>query len=220
MNGSGNVLFQGMSQEQLGVLEQLGGLRVVPKHQYLCTQTTATDQVFLIASGVGLMEHLSSGGDRQVVSFLFPGDFVGVSTGETYDFAVRSLSDMTAHQFPRDALFALSEAMPILKDNLSRIRQMVRSRMLQHMVSLGQKKAQDRVCYFLAHLLQRMPGARAEKLVLPMTRQDIADYLGLKVETVSRAFSRLRKDGLIALPDANSVQILDAAAVMTMGATD
>ncbi len=88
------------------------------------------------------------------------------------------------------------------------------------MFALGQKKAHERVCFLLQQLSDRQPPQQRHLIELVMTRQDIADYLGLTIETVSRAFSKLKKDGVIEVYSAHTVELLDTATLQAMALAD
>jgi CRP/FNR family transcriptional regulator len=83
--------------------------------------------------------------------------------------------------------------------------------------ALGQKKAHERVCYLLDEIRNRKVGPDDTTVELPMTRQDIADYLGLTMETVSRAMRKLKNDGIIAIEGNQTVRLLDPDEVAKQG---
>lgn len=213
-------LFKNMSDYEREKLSQSSRLKVLSKQQYLFMQHSPSDRVFNIASGVGTVEKISSSGRRQILAFIFPGDFVGLSHSENYEYAVKSLSSLTAYEFKRSNLFALSEELPTLRANLKEIRSLVLALTLDQVYLLGQLKAYERVCFMLKQLLARIPGARPDRIELPMTRVDIADYLGLTVETVSRSLSQLKRDGLISTLSPNAIRILKLEAVEELADID
>lgn len=206
-------LFKNMNEYERRKLSQSSRLKVLSKQQNLFMQHSSSDRLFNIASGVGTVERISSNGRRQILAFIFPGDFVGLSHSSHYEYGVKSLSGMTAYEFKRNTLFTLSEELPTLKNNLREIRSLVLALTLEQVYLLGQLKAYERVCFMLKQLLQRIPGARPDRIELPMTRVDIADYLGLTVETVSRSLSQLKRDGVISTLSPNAIQILKMDAV-------
>ena len=206
-------LFKNMHEYEREKLSQHARLRVLSKQQNLFMQHSPSDRLFNIASGVGTVEKISSNGKRQILAFIFPGDFVGLSHSSHYEYGVKSISAMTAYEFKRNTLLALSEELPTLKTNIRDIRSLVLALTLEQVYLLGQLKANERVCFMLKQLLQRIPGARPDRIELPMTRVDIADYLGLTVETVSRSMSQLKRDGVISTISPNAVKILKMDAV-------
>lgn len=214
------ALFDGLSSVELEKIAQHSKLKVMAKQQYLCAQHAPMQYLYCISTGVAATERISSEGRRQVLSFLFPGDLIGVTKGEQYDYSVKCLRSLTAHQLPRSRLFELSKTIPSLEHNINGIRGVVVSQMLDQLYLLGQKKAHERICYLLTHLLGRMPGATVDHIELPMTRLDIADYLGLTVETVSRSITKLKQEGLIAITDINAIAILDLDAIEELADID
>ena len=127
---------------------------------------------------------------------------------------------MTAYEFKHSSLVQLAEELPTLRTNLKDIRSLLLDLTLKQVYLLGQLKAYERVCFMLKQLLQRIPGARPDRIELPMTRVDIADYLGLTVETVSRSISQLKRDGLITSESPNTISILKLDAVEELADLD
>ncbi|MFK8015443.1 MAG: Crp/Fnr family transcriptional regulator [Gammaproteobacteria bacterium] len=213
-----SVLYKSLSKKDLEVLGRHSKMKVLGKRQYLCEQNTPAHFVYTIASGCAVAERVSSVGRRQVLSFIFPGDLVGLS--EQYDFGVKSLTPLTAHQFDHQKLHELAETLPLLGENLHNIRKLVLSMMLDQLYLLGQKKALERLCFLFIHLLERLPDANVSCVELPMTRLDIADYLGLTVETVSRSMTKLKNTGLIDILGPHSIAIKNLDRVSEMGVID
>jgi CRP/FNR family transcriptional regulator len=212
-----SALFKDLSEQELQILSKQSKLKVLAKQQYLCTQHSPADNVFNIASGTAVVERISCDGRRQILAFLFPGDFVGLSNSDHLEYAVKSLTDMTAHQFNVSSLRKIADESPTLENNLKTIQGKVLSVVLDQLCLLGQKKAHERLCFLLVHLLARMPNADPNNLELPMTRLDIADYLGLTVETVSRSMTKLKQEGLISITNPNALSILDLEEVEALG---
>lgn len=203
------LLFKNLNEMELRDLAQHSRLRIQERHQYLCMQHSPSDRVFNIVSGVAMVERISSIGRRQVLAFVFPGDFVGLSNSPHFEYGIRCLSGTSVCEFNRRELYLLSEKIPTLKANLKFIRALVQQITFDQLYMLGQMTAYERICFMIVELLHRIPDAHDDYIELPMTRADIADYLGLTVETVSRSLSKLKRDGLIETPTASSVRILD-----------
>ncbi|MEP4892326.1 MAG: helix-turn-helix domain-containing protein [Aliiglaciecola sp.] len=211
--GDDCMLFKGMNKCELDRLSKSARLKVLTKQQYLFMQHAPSDRLFNIVSGVGIMEKVSNNGRRQIFAFVYPGDFIGLSNAENYQYGVKSLSNLTVYEFKRQNLFTLADELPTLGGNLKEIRSVVMSHTFEQVYLLGQLKAYERVCFMLKQLLNRLPGAKPSNIELPMTRTDIADYLGLTVETVSRTLSQLKADGLISIISPNTISILNLKAV-------
>lgn len=210
-------LFKSLSDSDIKTLTQLSKLKILDKHQYLCTQHNRAEFSYIIATGSAAVERIFNDGRRQILSFLFPGNLVGIYNSDLFEFGIKSLSPLTAHQFPNDKLYLLAEEMPILRENMKGIRDFVSNMMFDQIYLLGQKKAHERICYLLTQLLERMPDTRPEIVELPMTRLDIADHLGLTVETVSRSMTKLKQEGLIDITGPHSVSINDLETVKRLG---
>jgi CRP/FNR family transcriptional regulator len=159
-------------------------------------------------------------GRRQIVGFLLPGDFVGLSLNERYGFAADAIDRVTACRFDRDAFAAFVDRKPHLLRRLHEAATHELTVAQDHMVLLGRRTADEKVADFLLTMRRRLRrlGAGSVTIPLPMTRQDLADYLGLTLETVSRVISKLARDKIIlVIPD--GVRIMDPLRLERLGAT-
>lgn len=162
-----------------------------------------------VTSGVVRVSKLLSDGRRQIVGFLFAGDFLGLAAGERYPFSAEAVDEVTACRFRRPAYQALLKDTPALEGALlARASDDLRAAQ-EHMLLLGRKTALERVASFLLDVSTRTERAVGDGVLipLPMTRSEIADYLGLTIETVSRTVSRLKLRGVISLPSQRSALI-------------
>jgi CRP/FNR family transcriptional regulator len=175
--------------------------------------------VYNLTEGVVRLYRLLADGRRQIVGFLLPGDFLGLALSDHYAFSADAIGHVQACRFTRAAFTTLVDDKPHL---LRRLHQAATHELTQaqdHMVLLGRRNAEEKVATFLLSLRDRMVrlGHSAVTLSLPMTRQDMADYLGLTLETVSRTISRLgRERVLMVVPD--GVRILDPRRLEQLGA--
>jgi CRP/FNR family transcriptional regulator len=143
---------------------------------------------------------------------MFPGDFLGVTMDDEYAFTVEALRESELYWFSREAFDRFVEANPQVERELYRMAAHELAAAQQQMVLLGRKTAAERVASFFLTLLQRAESAsgRGEtEFDLPMSRLDIADYLGLTKETVSRMLAELRSRRLIRLKSQNRIEVLD-----------
>jgi CRP/FNR family transcriptional regulator, anaerobic regulatory protein len=164
------------------------------------------EDVHRLTSGMLKLYKLTQDGRRQVVGFMVPGDFLGLAFGRTYAYSAEAITPAAACRFPRARFFRLLEAFPSLeKEILSRTSTELAAAQDQ-MLLLGRKTARERLASFLLRLAERR-GEHDGPIELPMSRGDIADYLGLTSETVSRTFTSLRQAGLIELPAAHQLVI-------------
>lgn len=168
------------------------------------------DAVYLPCSGCLMVERSGASGQRQVIAFLHRGYYLGFNTSNRFLYSAIALEDSHLLRFPAERFYALAEEIPALRDNVGQITNQVLARVIDHLFAIGQKRAHARLAFLLWQLWFRAsPDGSKTLLHLPMRRVDMGAYLGLTLETTSRAFSRLRRDGVIATPDNSSVEILD-----------
>jgi CRP/FNR family transcriptional regulator len=167
--------------------------------------------LFKVTSGVVAVSKSLSEGQRQILRFVLPGDVCGyLDEGGHYSFDGEAITEVATCTFPRaefDAFVARNRALgEAVRSELSEVLKTVSL----HMTAMGQMSSTPRVANFLCDMREMLDsrGLQGRLLGLPMTRTDIADYLGLRLETVSRAFSELRRRKLIE-PGEEGVVILD-----------
>jgi CRP/FNR family transcriptional regulator len=190
---------------------------VLEPHSYLFDQYSEARGTYVLEEGVIMIERSSASGRRQILGFSYPGDFVGLTRDDFFEYSVQSLTKATVREFPIAEFNRLADASPELKANINRIGGSVFSHAIDQVFALGQKKAHERVCYLLDEIRNRKVGPDDTTVELPMTRQDIADYLGLTMETVSRAMRKLKNDGIIAIEGNQTVRLLDPDEVAKQG---
>ncbi|HYL32870.1 MAG TPA: helix-turn-helix domain-containing protein [Stellaceae bacterium] len=177
--------------------------------------------VFTVVSGIVKLFKLLADGRRQIVGFLVPGDIFGFAPDDRYTVSAEAISSVTLHRCPRRQLErAFIESPGVERQLLDAIsRELVSAQ--DQMVLLGRKTAHERLASFLLSLSRRQNNDD-NSVDLPMTRTDIADYLGLTMETVSRVFTVLKGSGCIAANGSSKVYILDvdALAQLADGAAD
>ena len=168
------------------------------------------DHWYRVVAGAARKYALTPGGSRHIVDFLLPGDLFGLAARSRHCFSVEAITDSTAV-----ARYALPDA-ERLADTSPEIGHQVRDaafdsirRTQSRMVLLGRASAVERVGIFLLEMTERYRTVSTDAVVLPMSRYDIADYLAMAVETVSRALTRLRCDGIICLTGVREVRICD-----------
>ncbi len=159
-------------------------------------------------------------GRRQILGFRFAGDFLGLSAGTDYSYSAEALTDSKLCRFPRKKLDGLRERFPRLDRRLLSLSIDELTAAQEQLLLLGRKTAEERLVSFLILLSQGQVrrGLTPDPIILPMTRSDIADYLGLTIETVSRTFSGLKKKGLIELQDTTHVHLVDRDRLEEMAA--
>lgn len=188
----------------------------------------SADTVLDVLTGELILARHGSDGRRQVLGFVGSSHFVGMSPGRHYALSLTALSDGVALRYDRKALDSALEAEPKFAAAFRHTMELVLASAHDHLFALGQRSAVERLSAFLLH--QRLwqarfgPDAPREPSLavrLPMTRTDIGDFLGLTIETVSRAFTTLRKSNAISLPNANLAVIRDLGVLRKLaGARD
>jgi CRP/FNR family transcriptional regulator, anaerobic regulatory protein len=186
-------------------------LRLAP-HSLIFLEGDRVDRMFQVADGVVMLYKLLADGRRQVVELLGPGDVFGITHRASYDCSAETLGQAVVTAFSRSAF----DRSPTLVRSLNLCLQAQMLALHDHAMLLGRKTALERVASFLLRCvpdrgLRRCSGPNDveehAEIRLPMTRQEIADYLGLTIETVSRAFSELRRRGILATDRPEEVRI-------------
>ena len=166
--------------------------------------------VMNIRTGSAKVYKQMADGRRGVVGFLFAGDFFGLAALEFYSSGVEALEPVQAWRFPRAAFRQLVADRPLLEAALLRRVTRDLESAQEQMLLLSRKTAMERLTSFLLQLALREPedAAGHAQAHFSMTRADMADYLGLTTETISRCFTRLRGSGLIRLEHPTSVVLI------------
>lgn len=197
------------------ILEPLSALAVsvrVDRDDEVIAQGDPADFCYVVASGCLRTVRLMEDGRRQVGEFLFPGDLFGWEALDEHDFGVEAVGPATLRRYPRRSLEALVERD---RDFARRLRGLAAAQLRasrERLVLLGRKSASERIASFLLEMADRVNPNGQPLMDLPMSRADMADYLGLTIETVCRGLTQLRRHGTIAIERAR-VAIRDRAAL-------
>ncbi|HAT40439.1 MAG TPA: Crp/Fnr family transcriptional regulator [Rheinheimera sp.] len=176
---------------------------------YVMQEGIDAEYLFIPTSGVMLIERASSSNFRHVYAFVFPGNLFGISSESRYPYSVKALAPVSLLRIKRTHLDQLMRTDPAVARLFYEIATRIISFLISNLYMLGQKTAVQRVCYFLLDF-QRM-GNFGNELFVPMTRKDIACYLGISEETVSRAFTRLKQLQLIDVKSQYFIELLDVS---------
>ncbi len=208
-------------------LNQLAGIVSIvsmPLGSSVIREGEAAHALFNVVRGSVKLFKLLPNGRRQITGFLFPGDFLGIALNETYAYNAEALEPLELCRLPRRKLEAMLASMPRLERKLLGTTAHELAAAQDQMVLLGRKTALERVASFLVSLSRRAArrGQPDTRLDIPMSRTDIADYLGLTTETVSRSLTSLRRAGLIELGARDRIVIadLDALTLLVDGGAD
>ena len=164
---------------------------------------------FNVTAGTAKLFKTLPDGRRQITGFVGPGQFLGLAVSDTYAFSAEAIEPVRYCRFPRAALRTLLHDFPQMGKRLLEVASNELVAAQEQMLLLGRKTARERLASFLlAQSRQGMPrGHSRQRFRLPMTRVDIADYLGLTIETVSRTLTRLRAEGLIDIVSPSAIVI-------------
>jgi CRP-like cAMP-binding protein len=210
--GSRSSADQRKSEDPLTQCLERAGTRVkVRRDEAIFWEGDASDHCYKIVAGAVRISKVLPDGRRQIADFFVAGDIMGFEPGESYDFTAEAIVDSLLLKCPRRRLDAFIADDPSAQRALLSVALDRLSAAQRQMVLLGRKSATEKVASFLSALAARSPAAT--ELDIAMSRTDIADHLGLTIETVSRAFTKLRQQGLIALPHPQHVEILDGEAL-------
>jgi CRP/FNR family nitrogen fixation transcriptional regulator len=164
------------------------------------------DYVYQVKKGAVRSYKLLSDGRRQIGAFHLAGDIFGLENGSEHRFTAEAIVNTTVRLIKRRSLEMVAESDALVSRNLLSMTTDNLQHAENHMLLLGRKTSLERVAAFLIEMDRRLTAAGV--MPLPMSRRDIADYLGLTLETVSRALSRLHELGIIGFIGSNQRQIV------------
>lgn len=169
---------------------------------------------FLLSAGVVRRYKTLADGRRQILGFSIPGDWIASSLGEEFSFSADAVDAVRACSFNRDSVIAVLGGQPKV---LARFHDLAHAELAaaeEHMLLLGRRRSEEKIACFLLTMRERWAqlGKRSVTVHLPMSRRDIADYLGVTTETVSRTLARFARDGIILLVP-EGVRLLDTGSL-------
>lgn len=164
------------------------------------------EYVYQITSGWVRTYKLLSDGRRQINSFHLPGDMFGFENGTTHRFTAEAITETDVRIMARRSLLEFIASQKAGTTNLIRLVTTNLQHAENHMLLLGRKTSLEKVAAFLLEMDERL--GNPDVMMLPMNRRDIADYLGLTLETVSRALSILRDEKLLGFVGTNQRQVI------------
>lgn len=209
---------QGGSGSGLAELFALSGAAMpFARNAEIYGEDEPADYAYRVVRGAVRICKLLSDGRRQIEAFHLPGDIFGIELGGSHRFTAEAVSDCVVLLVRRSALTGFATRDAEAARELWALATRALERAQEHVLLLGRKTAQERVASFLLDL-QGACGGRAGTVEIPMSRQDIADYLGLTIETVSRTMTAFETGGLIGLRGARQVELRDRPALRALRA--
>lgn len=198
-------------------LVQQGETVTLNAHETLFSEGDPVQHLYCVAEGTMVLSRYSVSGERQIMAFLFPGDFLGITFEKTFSLGAETLSKCTLLRVDHSALDEKAVDDPSVWRAMSEVTWRFLRGSMELTFTIGRKSAVGRIASFLLYLSFRQGGFTAPTvdINLPMGRQDIGDFLGLTIETVSRCFTKLKETGCIALPATDRVELLDVEALRT-----
>lgn len=197
-------------------LLRLSRKKSVPAHQAIFRDGDLADYYYNITSGIVKLVKTLADGRQHIVGLLYPTDFMGQSLNRRHTYAAESATEVELCMYSRAPFEAFLTSHPSLEREIFHmtIRELDLCR--DWMLLLGRKCSYERVAGFLLMMARRAPrkapckiGGSPVHFELPFTRAEMADYLGLTLETVSRQFSQLKKDRIIDLPSSRDIIVPD-----------
>jgi CRP/FNR family transcriptional regulator, nitrogen fixation regulation protein len=176
------------------------------KDEEIYGESEPADCIFEIISGAVRSYKVLSDGRRQICAFHLPNDIFGLENGTAYRFTAEAIVETTARVVRRHSLEYVAATDVRVAHNLLNMTAKNLLHAEDHMLLLGRKTSLERVAAFLLEMDHRLKGTGM--IALPMSRRDIADYLGLTLETVSRALSYLRDRGILEFSETSQRQIV------------
>lgn len=212
------ALCASLTDDQLAVLSRAGRRRYVAKGESVIWAGDENMICANVVAGVFKLSTSTADGREQIVGLLYPADFLGRPYAPSSNYTVDALTDAELCVFPRShfeqALHDYEELERLLLqrtlDELDNTR--------EWMLLLGRKTAEEKVASFIVQMSRRLAKGRCgastgEEFLLPLSRTQVADVLGLTIETVSRQMTRLKSAGVIDLPTTRSIRVLDRPAL-------
>jgi CRP/FNR family nitrogen fixation transcriptional regulator len=191
----------------------MGVVMSYPRNTEIFGENEATDYLYKVVSGGVRTYKILSDGRRQIGGFYLPGDIFGLEFADEHTCSAEAITDAKVLVIKRKALTALADRNAAVARELFALtaRELRRA---QERVLLLIKSAQERVASFLLEMAER--GLAGNAIVLPMSRQDIADYLGLTIETVSRTLTALESCAAIEVPSSRRIVLRNRSALNRM----
>lgn len=196
-------------------LEMMGASMSYARNAEIYGEDEPTEYLYKLVSGTVRTSKILNDGRRQIGQFYLPGDLFGHEVGNEHSFSAEAITQVKVIVIKRSAVEALAARDNDVARQLWAMTGRELQRMQEHILLLI-KTAQERVAGFLLEMAERIKSTN--EVELPMSRQDIADYLGLTIETVSRTLTILENSAAIALPSSRRIVLRNRAALRRLNA--
>lgn len=212
--------------DELEQLNQIKFYKTYTAGQTIAMRGDALDVVASVVAGTATLERAIEDGRTQLVGLLLPSDFIGRPGRDTLQYDVTAVTDVTLCCFQRKPFEALLTRIPHVQERLLEMALDELDAARDWMLLLGRKTAREKIASFLMLIAKRTvhPDGQVlgdlSRIELPISREAMANFLGLTIETVSRQFTGLRKDGVIELDGNRSVRIPDLETLLLESGDD
>jgi CRP/FNR family transcriptional regulator len=207
MDPAGFAICRGLARQAASRIMAVSALHKGKPGETLFTEGDDAEGIYEVVSGMLRLYKLLPDGRRQITGFLSAGQVLGLAPEGTHIYSAEAITPVTLCRYARRSLDRLIDEVPGLARRLLAVTSHELRAAQDQMLLLGRKAAGEKVASFL--LLMADQQGTEDRVSVPMSRSDIADYLGLTTETVSRTFTKLKQEGFIALPTPYDVQIID-----------
>jgi CRP/FNR family transcriptional regulator, nitrogen fixation regulation protein len=194
-------------------MQLMGAVMSFPRNSEIFGDNEPADYVYRVISGSVRTYKILSDGRRQIGGFYLPGDIFGLEFADTHTFSAEAVADAKVVVVKHSAITGLADRDPAIGRELFALTGRELRRAQDHVLLLV-KSAQERVASFLLEMAER--ASAGNTVELPMSRQDIADYLGLTIETVSRTFTGLESAAAIAVPTSRRIVLRNRSALLRL----
>lgn len=194
-----------------GSIDLMGAVMPFARNSEIYGENEPADYLYKVISGTVRTYKVLNDGRRQIGAFYLPGDMFGLESGDAHTFSAEAITPVKVLVIRRSAVTALAARDHSVAQQLLGMTGRELARVQDHLMLLV-KTAQERVAGFLLEMSARAK-AVSNEIELPMSRQDIADYLGLTIETVSRTLTQLENSATIALPTSRRIVLRNRGAL-------
>ncbi|NCU12766.1 MAG: Crp/Fnr family transcriptional regulator [Sphingomonadaceae bacterium] len=215
------AICSSLDDEELKALNNIGRRRTLEPGESLMWEGEDSVLVANVIDGVLKLSTGTEDGREQIVGVVYPSDFIGRPFGSTSGHGVTALTESMVCVFSRRDFDGFAREHPALEHKLLQRTLAELDRTRRWMLLLGRKSAGEKLASFLLEMSERLvqpgcvsaPDMPLKRFALPFSRQQVADVLGLTIETVSRQFTRLKAEGIIDLPSRREVTIVNRQAL-------
>src|SRR5215469_13285279 len=191
---------------------RIGVVRSYSRKSHIIHEDDPADHVYEVVSGTVCTCKVLREGRRQIAGFYFAGDICGLESAQKHSVTVEAITNAKVRIFKKRALTALALSNPEVADRLLALTTRELARKQDHLLLLLSTTAEERIISFLIEMLQRSSPREDDVINLPMSRRDIADYLGLTLETVSRTLWNFERRGAIEIAGYHSIVLRNQSA--------